>query len=152
MEFTSQVNLPVTKHNRCKEESGQQRLALKALCQQESTKFFPPKASSEYKTQWFVLQLGPCYTIAQLIWFWSLFLREICVHSWQWRFIRSLLMFEKKKPLKFSKRKIQGRITERFLWRDRLSTADSEISPRMHRESAKGSGAIFVHRNFSFPT
>ena len=39
---------------------------------------------------------------------------------------------------------------EQFLWRDRLSTADSEISPRMHRESAKGSGAFLFIRTF-FP-
>lgn len=39
---------------------------------------------------------------------------------------------------------------EQFLWGDRLSTADSEISPRMHRESAKGSGAFLFIRAF-FP-
>jgi len=41
---------------------------------------------------------------------------------------------------------------EQFLWGDRLSTADSEISPRMHRESAKGSGAFLFIRAFFPPS
>lgn len=37
---------------------------------------------------------------------------------------------------------------EQFLWRDRLFTADSEISQECAQESAKGSGV--VHKSF-FP-
>ena len=58
----------------------------------------------------------------------------------------------RKKTLKSLKRKIQEWIMEQFLWGDRLSTADSEISPRMHRESAKGSGAFLFIRAFFPPS
>ena len=131
---------------------GKQKLALKAVGQQESTEFLSPKASSEEKIQWFVLQLGPCYTsFTQLVRFWSLFLSKVCVCNWQWRFIRSLLMFEGKNP-EILEKEDSGWIMEQFLWRDRLSTADSEISPRMHRESAKGSGAFLFIRTFFSPS
>lgn len=153
MPFTSQVDLPVTKHNRCTEELRTTK-ARSEGCRPTGIHRIPlsegllwGQDSVICSAAWTLLHLF--YPINSVLIFVSK--RSLCLQ---------LTMEIYKKPsdvwggktLKSLKRKIQGWIMEQFLWRDRLSTADSEISPRMHRESAKGSGAFLFIRAFFPPS
>lgn len=87
------------------------------------------------------------HLFTQLVRFWSLFLSEVCVCNWQWRFIRSLLMFEGKN-LKSLKRKIQDELWSSFCGEIGY-LADSEEFPKNAQGISQGLWSFCAIRAFS---